>query len=272
MTIKASGSSLSFSEIFTEMNGPVYEGVQTQSNVSMRWWIGHPLDSNTTPGMPQDTNLSMSDFYSKTRYGYDEDSFSNRFITTFSNGDMAVELLDDFGFTTATISSSATGGTLPALGYGYDGNNLGPSNLSVLQGRFAIFTIQYKSAYTGGKITMSVQPPGSGWINGSLVNPSALSRFNTNGGSGANFTNYWSIDNIRFYNDNVERNLLNSTMATPMDSVYGGRNFQLSFRILMEEAVISNTSASSPLIFRTRETATGQTAIYREIGIYYGFV
>lgn len=272
MTIKASGSSLSFSEIFTEMNGPVYEGVKTQSNVSMRWWIGHPLDSDTTPGMPQDTNLSMSDFYSKTRYGYDEDSFSNRFITTMSNGDMAVEVLDDFGSISATIFSSATGSTIPYLGYGYDGNNLGPSNLSVLQGRFAIFTVQYKSAYSGGKITISAQPPGSGWINGSLVNPSARIRFNTNGASGANFTNYWSIGNIRFYNDNVERNLLNSTMATPMDSVFGGRNFQLSFRILLEEAIISTTSASAPLIFRTRETATSQPDIYREIGIYYGFV
>jgi len=272
MTMQASGP-ISWSEIFTEFNGPVYEGVKTQTNVATRWWVGHPLNTNTTPGMPQDTNLSASDFYSKTRYGYVEDSFTNRFVDVLSSGEMAVELLDDF----TTISALTTGPTtplptIPFPSYGYEsGNTLGPQNLRVSQGRFAIFTFQYKSLYTGGKIIMSSTVP-TGSFYGTLVNPSVGSRFNTNGAAGANFTNYWNLNNIRFYDNSTETNLLNTNMSTPMDSVYGGRNFQLSFRILAEEPLISTTNASNPLILRVTETATGQANHERALGLYWGFV
>ena len=274
MTTQASGA-ISWLDLFTEFNGPIYEGVKSQNNVESRWWVGHPLDSSLVPGLPQDGPLSASDMYSKTRYGYDKDRFNNVFISTLDNGEMAVELKDDF----FDYSITTNGPTDPVPNqpnfafptYGYESDfTLGPSNQRVSQGRYAIFTFQYKSLYTSGKIIMSITVP-TGSFFGTEVNPSLLSRFNTNGASGANFTNYWNLGNVRFYDNDTETNLLNANMSTPMDSVFGGRNFQISFRILAEEPLILTTNDANPIILKVTETATGQTDHERALGIYYGF-
>ena len=272
MTTQASGA-ISWLDLFTEFNGPIYEGVKSQNNVEARWWVGHPLDSSLVPGLPQDGPLSASDMYSKTRYGYDKDFFNNVFISTLDNGEMAVNLVDDFfDYTISTSGPTDPIPNFPFPTYGYESDfTLGPSNQRVSQGRFAIITFQYKSLYTSGKIIMSITIP-TGSFFGTLVNPAALLlRFNTNGASGANFTNYWTGYDLRLYDNDTETNLLNANMSTPMDSVFGGRNFQLSFRILAEEPLILTTSDANPIILRVTETATGETDHERALGIYYGF-